>query len=89
MLPCRERGSSKDSPRVEDRGPGYNPDSAIHSLGSHGQATILIGPQTLYLSDGLIMPIDLTWLLRESDLVITMQVLQLQRSSITLFCVER
>lgn len=76
----RERGSSKYSPGAEDRGPGYSPNSAQFTLScSHGQFTTLLwASDSLYLSYGLIMPVYLTWPLRESEhLVVTMQVLHL------------
>lgn len=72
------RGEGEEiQPRSGGRSPGHCPDLAIRSPCGHGQFPYLFGPHILYLSNGLIMPIYLTWLLRESDLFMTMQVFRL------------
>lgn len=49
----------------------------------------LLGPQILYLSNGPTVPIYLTWLWSELDLVKTMQIRQSRSSYMTLFWMER
>ena len=59
LLPCRERGSSKYSPRMEDRGPSFNPDSAFPLYVATSCSLYLFGPQTLYLSSWRTPPVCL------------------------------
>ena len=56
---CRERRSSKYSPGMEDRGPGYNPDSAFPLYVAMSCSLYLFGPQTLYPSSWCTPPVCL------------------------------